>query len=297
MTEVKNAVKNPILKLGTVLNKFGLDWDVNKIPLTYEYNGKPSPSPYFGLVRSDNGTILGNCTDDYHIGQNKDIVQTLISIAEGNDFEINKGGAINKGRRIYLQLELPGLVDIGPDKVTRYITALSRHDGRGALAFSLTNQVMSCQNMFNKIMRGAEYKIRHTASMSERMLEMQNAISKLINGDQYMTEQFRKWAHTDVSKDLVDEMVNYLLNTDKVADEMLSSKKLKHIENMHTVIKSEMNTKGQNLWGLFNGATYYANHIKQHPNRQNGKVESILTGGANILMNNAYSFIEENSIY
>lgn len=297
MTKVKSATKSPILQLGTALNKFGLDWEVNKIPLTYEYKGKPSTSPYYGLVRSDNGTILGNCTDDYHIGQNKDIVQSLISIADGHDFEINKGGAINQGRKIFVQLELPGQVDIGSDKVTRYITALSRHDGRGALAFSLTNKVMSCQNMFNKMMRGAEYKIRHTSSMAERILEMQNAITLLINGDSAMTEQFRKWAHTDVSKDLIEEMVTYLLNTDKVAEEMLSKKKMKHIENMRTVIKSEMNTKGENLWGLFNGATFYANHIKQHPARPNGKVESILTGGANLMMNKAHSFIEENSIY
>jgi phage/plasmid-like protein (TIGR03299 family) len=297
MIKTKSDTKSPLLKLGTTLNKFNLDWEVNKIPLTYEYKGKPSTSPYYGLVRSDNGTILGNCSDEYHIGQNKDIVQALISIADGHDFEINRGGAINQGRKIYLQLELPGQVNIGPDKVTRYITALSRHDGRGALAFSLTNQVMSCSNMFNKIMQGAEYKIRHTASMAERLLEMQSAINLLINGDTSMTEQFRTWAHTDVSKDLVDEMVTYLLNTDKLDEELLSKQKIKHIESMHTVIKSEMNTKGENLWGLFNGATYYANHIKQHPSRPNGKVESILTGGANLLMNKAHSFIEANSIY
>lgn len=288
----KSITKNPILATGTVLNKFGLDWEVKKVPLTYEHDNKPNISPYYGLVRNDNGAILGNCTKDYHIGQNKDIVQSLVAIADGHNFEISRGGAINKGSKVYLQLELPGLVDIGPDKVTRYITALSRHDGRGALAFSLTNQVMSCQNMFNKIMRGAEYKIRHTASMQERLLEMQKAISILINGDQALTEQFRTWAHTDITKDLANEMVNYLLNTDKLADEEMSTKKLKHINEMRTVIKSEMNTKGENLWGLFNGVTYFANHLKQHPKRANGQIESILSGGANLMMNDAHAFIE-----
>ena len=53
------VVKQPLLKLGTILNEYKLDWDVNKIPLTYEYGGKPTTSPYYGLVRNDNGTILG----------------------------------------------------------------------------------------------------------------------------------------------------------------------------------------------------------------------------------------------
>jgi len=151
---------------------------------------------------------------------------------------------------------------------------------------------MSCQNMFNKMMKGAEYKIRHTASMAERLIEMQQIINRLITDDSGMNEQFRVWAHTDASKTLVDELVTYLLNTDKVPDELISTKKMKHITDMKTVIKSEMNTKGENLWGLFNGVTFYANHLKQHPKRSNGQVESILSGGANLMMNDAHSFIE-----
>lgn len=289
---MSEVIKRPLLKLGTVLNEYNLDWDVNKIPLTYEYGGQPTTSPYYGLVRNDNGAILGNCTDEYHIGQNKDIVQALIAIAGGHEFEISNGGALNKGRKIFLQIELPNKVNIGNDQVTRYITALSRHDGKGALAFSLSNKVMSCSNQFNKVMAGAEYKIRHTASMAERLAEMQVIIKRLISDDDAINKQFKEWAHTDVPVDLADDLVTYLLNKEDLPEEMMGKRKLKHIAEMNTVIKSEMATKGENLWGLFNGITYYANHLKQHPTRDNGQIESILAGGANTMMNKAHAFIE-----
>ena len=51
--------------------------------------------------------------------------------------------------------------------------------------------------------------------------------------------------------------------------------KLNTIKEVSTAIEKEVKEKGSTLWGLFNGITYYTNHIANH---KTTKEDYVMTG-------------------
>ena len=50
--------------------------------------------------------------------------------------------------------------------------------------------------------------------------------------------------------------------SDEVKAEKYSTRKLNTVDEIVTCVRNEMSTKGETLWGAFNGVTYYANHVQ-----------------------------------
>jgi hypothetical protein len=76
--------------------------------------------------------------------------------------------------------------------------------------------------------------------------------------------------------------VNSILGFDKTMslakETELSTRSLNAMESLYNHIEKEMNQKGDNLFGLFSGVTSWTTHEKSAPRRENGRIESIITG-------------------
>jgi hypothetical protein len=78
-------------------------------------------------------------------------------------------------------------------------------------------------------------------------------------------------------------MVKALLGFDRkyTAMDVLKEKSTRSInlmDKLYNHIEREMDSKGQNLWGLHSGVTSYTTHEQKKPNRVNGDMESVLIG-------------------
>jgi hypothetical protein len=94
---------------------------------------------------------------------------------------------------------------------------------------------------------------------------------------------YNDFASTEITRDLAHKMVKHLLGFDKVytsvndlADK--ATRSINKMESLYNSIEREMNDKGNTLWGLHSGITYYTTHELSSPKRENGKIETLLQG-------------------
>ncbi len=264
----------------------GLDFAIEKAPMfALDSNGNQVASEYFGLINTKTNEVINTVKEGYSVSQNEEVVDLVLRGIEpfGNDINVTKGGALNGGRKVFLQLAINGDGKVGNDTIKKYITIIDSNDGSTGLSVGIGDLTMSCQNQFFKFYKSGQSKFRHTASLERRIKEIPYLIETALSESLKQIEIYNRFASTQVSRDLAHKMVKHLLGFDKVYTSVndLSDKSTRSINKMEAIynaIEREMNSKGDTLWGLHSGITYYTTHELSAPKRDNGKVETLLQG-------------------
>jgi hypothetical protein len=281
-------------KVQEILVANGLDFTINKEPLI-GINGLPTE--YFGLFNSKSNECVNVVKEGYTVSQNEEVVELVLRGIEpfGNDISVTKGGSLNGGRRVFLQLAINGDGKVGNDTIKKYITIIDSNDGSTGLSVGIGDLTMSCQNQFFKFYKSGQSKFRHTASLERRIKEIPFLIETALSESLKQIELYNQFASTQVSRDLANKMVKHLLGFDKVYTSVndLSDKSTRSINKMEAIynaIEREMNSKSETLWGLMSGITYYTTHELSSPKRENGKIETLLQGNGYNMNQKALEF-------
>ena len=284
-----------MLNTETILQQNGLDWEVVKKPLMYsgqctpEANNGLHDTPYYALVRSDNGEVLNSVSKSYTPTQNYTIIETMRNIAKDNELEIVTALSLHGGRKIAVQMQrYNNITVIGGERTQEYIYAMNSHDGSCSLKFGFMNKVMFCQNQFAWMSSNAFASYRHTKSIQDKV----GLLSGLINFEDHDSKiaDLHDFATQSVTKQLIEDTVNYLISTDRV--DKMSSRLKNQREQLQQCIQLEMYRVGHNRWGLFNGVTQFTTHHKSAPKRTFGQQESILIGACSKMNNRAFEYIK-----
>ena len=279
-----------------ILEQNGLNWNVVKKPLMYAGECTPGANnglhhtPYYGIVREDTGEVFTTCKEGYTPTQNETIIDTMQEIAGENDLEIIKAIPINKGRKIVIQMQRPdNIFSIGKEPTKQFIYAINGHDGSSSLKFGFMNKVLFCQNQFAWMSNSALSGYRHTESIQDKVKQLPSIINFADQEEKIFDLQ--EFSMQDATADLMNDLVDYLTNTDKLAGEIHT--RTKNIRNdLESCIVSEVNRIGSTQWGLFNGVTRYTTHQKSSPKREYGQQESILIGSSGKMNEKAFNFIK-----
>jgi len=225
-----------------VLQATGLNWTARKENLRTD-SGIILPDIY-GVIRSDNGGYIGHVGDRYEFLQNHELIEICYESGKevfDADLKLKHpwnnaetlgsygnmgGGSLRGGSRVFVQMELPEL-KIGRSGINRYITVTNAHDGSISLGFGTSNQVICCQNTFNIANKDVS-KIRHTASMQQRIDEAVRSLRSVLEFEDKQMEVY------EIAKNQL---------TTFAAD-----------------LNQSINEQGETLWALFNGVTRYTNH-------------------------------------
>ena len=286
-----------MLNTEQILEQNGLNWNVVKKPLLYAgecttgaNNGLHS-TDYYGIVREDTGEVFATVKEAYTPTQNHTIIETMQEIAGQNDLEIVKAMPFNEGRKVMVQMKRPNNhVVIGGQDTEQYIYAINSHDGSSSLKFGFMNKVIFCQNQFGWLNSNAISGYRHTQSIQDKVKELPAIIN--FTSQEEKIANLQMFSDQSASPTLVNDLIDYLTNTDRMATEKdMSSRKQNMIYDIAHCIDSEMSRISHTKWGVFNGITKYTTHHKSAPLRKNGKQESIITGSAGKMNEKAYSFL------
>ncbi len=286
-----------MLNTETILQQNDLDWEVVKKPLMYagqctpQANNGLHDTPYYALVRSDNGEVLNSVSKSYTPTQNYTIIETMRNIAQDNQLEIVKALSLHGGRKIVVQMQRSNNITlIGGERTQEYIYAMNSHDGTCSLKFGFMNKVMFCQNQFAWMSSNAFASYRHTKSIQDKV----GLLSGMINFTDHDSKiaDLHDFATQNVTKQLIEDTVNYLINTDRL--DKMSSRLKNQREKLEQCIQIEMYRIGHNKWGLFNGVTQFTTHHKSAPKRTYGQQESILVGACSKMNNKAFEYLKNN---
>jgi phage/plasmid-like protein (TIGR03299 family) len=258
-----------------VLEATGLNWSVKKEKLTTE-SGIILPDAY-ASTRSDSKAYLGIVGGRYEILQNSELVSVAYDSGKelfSQELELKHpwnnsetlgsfgnmgGGSLKGGSRVYVQLELPELY-IGKSGIRRYITLTNSHDGSMSLGFGTSNQVICCANTF-AIANKEISKIRHTASMQQRVEEAVKSLRKVLQFEDKQMAIFEKASTRNFEKKHIVDIVNSVFGENikgTVSD--TSSRTKNQMLTLSNDINKSIDEQGESLWALFNAVTRYTNH-------------------------------------
>jgi len=276
-----------------ILVAHGLDFRIEK----EQYVRNDKPTGYYGLFNSKTQECINVVKEGYTVSQNDEVVEVVLEGMRpfGNDLRVSKAGSIHGGRKVYLQLEIEGDGHINGDRIKRYVTVIDSNDGSTSLSIGVGDECMRCQNQFYKFYKAGESKFRHTATIAQRIKEIPMLIETALNASLKQMDLYKNFASTEISKDLAHKMVKHVLGYDQVLTSMdvLSSKSTRSInimERLYSDIETEFSQVGNNMWALFGGITRYTTHSMSSPKRDNGKIESLLSGTAYNLNQKALEF-------
>jgi hypothetical protein len=189
---------------------------------------------------------------------------------------------LNGGRKVFIQLGIDGMSLVGDERIKRYVTIIDSNDGSTGLSVGIGETVMSCSNQFFKFYKSGQSKLRHTASLTQRIKEIPYLIEQALLESLKLTETYKQFQSTPITKALADEMVKHILGFDRLmsikTESELSTRSLNAMDTLYNHITKETNQKGMNMFGLFSGVTSWTTHEKSAPRRENGREESMMTG-------------------
>jgi hypothetical protein len=282
-----------------ILDGCGLNWTMEKQPLQTDTGIK---TDYFAIIRKDTKKVLGSCKDSYQIAQNAKLCETLLKIADNEGLTVTKAGPIDGGKRTFLQLKHPDKIQIGPDKVAKYLTAINFNTGSGGCSIGLGNEVASCTNQFYYFSKNNQYRFRHSQSLEKKLNQLPYLIQQGMKQERTLYETFEKFVNTkfdiDVFKQLMQNLTGFDITKNRdVQAADLSTQAMDKAQSIAACIHKEMTTKGANFWGLFNGITYYTNHEKGLGQKTgaNARFETLIspTNTAYQINSKAFNFLKE----
>ena len=286
-----------MLNTEQILEQNGLNWNVKKVPLIYTGECQPDAAnglhstDFYGIVREDTGEVFTTVKEGYEPTQNHTIIETMQEIAGENNLEIVKAIPLNGGRKVVIQMkhESNGIT-IGDEPTEQYVYAINGHDGSSSLKFGFMNKVIFCQNQFAWLSGNAFSGYKHTKSIQDKVKELPNIINFT---DQYdKVADLQMFSNQSATPSLVNDLVDYLANTDALRTTPRSTRKENMIHDITTCIDIEMDRISHTKWGIFNGVTKYTTHMKSSPNREYGQQESILTGSCSKMNEKAFKFLK-----
>jgi len=295
---IMNAVQTQVQK---ILVENGLDFEIQKVPLfAFSKDFSTIETSYFGLLNTKSGEVINSVKEGYTISQNAEVVEMVLrGIAPFSDkLDVSFGGALNGGRKVFLQLKIEGKKKVGNDTLTQYVTIIDSNDGSTSLSIGIGDICMRCQNQFFKFYKAGNAKFRHTATIEQRIKEIPMLIEIALNESLRQIELYNKFVSTPVTRSLANQMVKSLIGYDREFTSMdeLSKKSTKAInilDAISTDIETEFNQVGLNAWALLGGITRYTTHTQSVPKRENSRNESLMSGGGYKLNQKALDFVTE----
>ena len=267
-------------RVNEILVAHNLDFRIEKEQLL---SSTGRPTPFYGLFNDKTGECINSVKEGYTVSQNDEVVELVLRGMEGfGELSVSKAGSLNGGRKVFIQLGIEGMSKVGEERIKRYATVIDSNDGSTGLSVGIGELVMSCQNQFFKFYKSGQSKLRHTTSLTQRIKEIPFLIEMALSESLKLTETYKQFQSTSVTRKLADEMVKYILGFDKTmsikAESEMSTRSLNAMDSLYNHIEKETNQKGMNLFGLFSGVTSWTTHEKSAPRRENGREESIMTG-------------------
>ena len=98
------------------------------------------------IMRGMDGQVFGIVTDAYEVIQNEEAGSFLEALVGEGLAMFHTAGSLFGGRRVFVCCKLPDSLEIGPDKVDKYLVAIWGHDGTMAFHVKWTPIRVVCWN-------------------------------------------------------------------------------------------------------------------------------------------------------
>ena len=195
----------------------GLDWDVAKTPSYFKNNEDEyieAENEKF-LVRSTDQSILGRCTDQYELFQNREAFTFLDNLVKEGDLLYHTAGSLEEGKRVWILAQTPDtwqvrrMSGVNNTHHAFLLTAIG-HDGKSSIAMMPTDVRAECENTIGYAENIAKkqnlmFRIPHKGNLLEK-LDLASTALEVMRGE------------TDERRRMLQEFANNAMNNDEFID-------------------------------------------------------------------------------
>lgn len=277
-----------------------LNWDVERRNLAMQ-NGQnevlTEPLKNFkAIVRADNNTVFQVATDRYYPVQNAEVVDFFREYCEAGHATMETVGGLKGGAIVWALARLNGgstatLQDV--DELRGHMLLATSHDGSirtigkptqtrvvcwNTLAAALGEQAKACFMMKHsrkwspevakeaqEIMGIASRQVAETNELAAKLATVRMDARQRI---QFITRLLNQTSQTPV--EVPEPTADDLAKLGSLVDGSVSESEVKDLGRVGTaILESALTSPGADLvtangtlWGMVNGVTYYADHIR-----------------------------------
>lgn len=272
------------------IKEAGLNFPVEKKPIFLE-DGTKIPNR-FATVRTDLNRPLGVVTGRYEVLQNTDAFRFFDAVVERDEAVYHSAGVLGKGERIWIMAKMPEHISIsGVDDVNVYVTLLSGHDGKtGVYGFVHLERIV-CNNTLQVAIRQGKnmnkfVRFGHRSGIIDRISDGASLLGIVNSYREEMDEIFTTLSAKKINSAYVDEFLSALfpaLPEHEIAKRKhtpaFKIQRSQVLEAIETGAGQDMPTAQGTAWGLFNGVTYWIDHVKKGTGDDASKKQSSIWFG------------------
>lgn len=244
----------------------GLDWKVNKEPLFANVGGEKIIAPdTYGVVRETDKKVLGVVGDRYEPLQNHEAFGFFDELVGKEQAIYETAGSLMGGSRVWLLAKLPDFIRIKghDDFIQKYVLLFNSHDGTKPVTMKITPVRVVCNNTLTMSLKGKgdELKIRHTATMQDRMSQAHEALGFANTIYEELDEILNGMAKKKVTKKPMQKYMENVIGTSTRAtnmiDEIYQTMEEGADKDMHSDLRGT-------LYHAYNGITEWVDHVKDY---------------------------------
>ena len=276
--------------------KSGLNWNVNKIQMSYLFNGEQKMSEDFALVRDKDGTQLGTCKNGYEIFQNKDGFEWCRPLVETDLWKYETAGSLRNGIVGWILLKQGEIELVHKDILKQYLLLTWAHDGSKTVQPMSTSIRVVCNNTLTAALNEATNKnrVKHTSKMIMKLEEIRKLYETTKEQFEHQKEMFSMMLDFKMSEGMVNEYVDKIMaNAFNITDlnNMEEGKKKTINQNIRaTLIDGAFNGTGtaelgigNTMYGVFNGIEEAVEHCLGGKRVKDRGMNILFGTGANIV--------------
>ncbi len=271
---VEPLPEDTVLSSEQVLQKGGLDWEVERAPIETADQVRTSVHDWRVIRRKTDQAILGVVPAAWQPIQNRQAMAIM-------DVPVSKGscrycgaGSLKGGSKVFIQAKMPDTIDVGgKDPVERYLLLSNPHDG-GHFNMLFTPVRVVCANTLAMALetKGSADTVTRYAPRVSISHVAGNMKHQLKEGERIMARaaayyaKFGEWANFLYGKQAESDVVQTILETvfpANVKDEVTPAIQ----EHRDAVEQAFTDSPGNDVegvrgtaWALLNGFTWYSSH-------------------------------------
>ena len=235
-----------------------LNWTVSKRTLCYmTADGLQPWNEKQAVVRDDNDVALGVVSPEYELVQNEDLKSLINPMVSEGVLTIVKQGYLNKGARVFIQAEVNQEFQVVGENYKGLITLLNGHTGNASVAIGTTATRVICGNTFSMAYKDIGEKFRHSAGVTERVLESTAIINYVNDAMRKYSEYVETLADTKCTSTQFKQGVEQIYG--KPADKLRDS----FIDQLNNLFYNGKGNSGKTMYDCFNAVTEYATHYSR----------------------------------
>ena len=257
----------PDLSPTQMLKAAGLDWTVEKIPAYYSYKGKKIETGQEALIRSSDGKLLSNVSEDWEPNQNQTAFEFFDDFVCEGGCTMETAGSLNEGRVVWALAKVKESFTVfGKDRVESYLLFSNPHQYGKSIYIRFTPIRVVCNNTLTlSLSKRGDLMVRLNHRHPFDAENVKNTLG-IASGK---LQTYKEMAQFLGTKRYTDKsLVEYLrtvfpTNSEKKKEENVLSRPASIARDIISTQPGAEYAEGS-YWSAFNAATFTIDHLLGH---------------------------------